>query len=129
MKRLTYCIILMMFACYKSPMPAPATPQTVWIDAATHGDTIITNVDNQYLVLYYASKNWQQSPDTNFSHGFRLIAIHFGDSILVKPLNDFSTNYDGPFLLKTNTENDTLTAQNFIDTANANPARTFILFH
>jgi len=129
MKCLICCIILLMLACNKPPALAPATPQIIWIDAATYSDTIITNVDNHYSVLYYASKNWQQSADTNFSHGFRLIAIRFSDSILVKPLTDTSTNYDGPFLLKISEENDTLTAQNFIDTANANPARRFIPFH
>ncbi|TKK70199.1 hypothetical protein FC093_05465 [Ilyomonas limi] len=129
MKRVAFGIILITFACNKPPMPAPATPQTVWIDAATHSDTIITNVGNQYPVLYYASKNWQQSVDTNLSQGFRFIAIRFGDSILVKQLNDTSTGYDGPFLLAVNAENDTLMAQNFIDTASVNPARTFIPFH
>ena len=126
MKYLVYCIAIMMLACNKQPALAPPTPQTSWIDLDTHSDTIITNVNDQRSVVYYASKNWKQSADTSLAHGYRQVAIRYGDSILVKPLNDFSTNYNGPFILKINEGNDTLTAQNFIETAGNNPARAFI---
>src|SRR4051812_22678713 len=117
MKYLLYCFAITMLACNKQPALAPPTPQTSWIDLDTHSDTIITNINNHSSILYYASKNWQQSADTSLTHGYRFVAIRYGDSILVKPLNDPSTNYDGPFILKINEGDDTLTAQNFIDTA------------
>ncbi len=126
MKYFIVSIVFVMSSCNGQLLDAPATPQTVWIDAATRSDTIITNVDNHDPLLYYASKNWQQSPDTSLTHGYRFIAIRFKDSILVKPFNDVSTNYRGPFILKANKENDTLTAQNFIDTVNTYAASIFI---
>ena len=118
-----------MLACNKPPAVASPTPPTTWIDLDTHNDTIITNVNNHSSVVYYASRNWQLSADTSLTHGYRLIAIRYGDSILVKSLNDPSTDYDGPFILKTNEGNDTLTAQNFLDTASVNPAGIFIPLH
>ncbi len=100
---------------------SPATPQTIWIDQQMHKDTIITNVDNQNTVLYYAAYQWQQAADTGLSHGYCFIAIFHGDSIFVKQLNNTSTTYDGPFLLQTNKGYDTLKAQNFLDTSIAIP--------
>ena len=129
MKYSLYCIVMVLLACNKPPAVVPVTPQTTWIDLDTHSDTIITNVGNNRVFVYYASKNWQQSADSSLAHGYRSIAIRYGDSILVKPLGDPSTDYDGPFILKVNEGNDTLTAQNFIDTASNNPARLFIPFH
>ena len=129
MKYLAYSIVLAMLACNKPPAVAPSTPQTTWIDLDTYSDTIITNINDFSGTVYYASKNWQQSANSTLAHGYRLIAVRYGDSILVKPLNDPSTNYDGPFVLKTNEGNDTLTAQNFLDTASDNPVRIFVLMH
>lgn len=129
MKYAIFLILFIMLACNGQPLVAPATPQTAWIDSDTRSDTIITNVDNFYTVIYYASKDWQESADTDLSHGYRLVAIRYGDTIYVKPADDPSTDYDGPFLLKINEDNNTLTAQNFLDTANANPARVFIRGH
>src|SRR4051812_44143919 len=122
-------LVVTMLACNKPPVIAPPTPQTSWIDLDTHSDTIITNVNNYRSIVYYASKNWQQSADTSLTHGYRLVAVRYGDSILVKPLNDPSTDYNGPFILKVNEGNDKLTAQNFINTVTDNPAKTFILLH
>ena len=93
-------------SCNGVPYSAPIEPQRVWIDAATRSDTIITNVNNTPIQLYYAEKNWQSSPDTNLTHGYRQIAIKFN-----RDSNDKAT----------------LTAQNFIDTAQPNPARIFVL--
>ena len=129
MKYLILSTLITVLACNKPPSIAPPTPQTSWIDLDTHSDTIITNVNNYPNRVYYASKNWQQSADTSLTHGFRAIDIRFGDSILVNPLDDHSTDYDGPFILKVNEGNDTLTAQNFLDTASDNPARLFIPLH
>ena len=114
-------------ACNKPPLVAPATPQTTWIDQQTHKDTIITNVNNQHTVVYYAAHQWQQAADTSVSHGYRFIAILYRDSILVQRLNGTSTDYDGPFLLQANDGYDTLKAQNFLDTAIVNSTRTFVL--
>lgn len=120
-------IVLILAACDKPPYEVPAIPQRTWIDQQMHTDTIITNVNDQIPIIYYAMYQWQQSPDISRSHGYRFIAIAKGDSILVKRLNNPSTNYDGPFLLEINDRNDTLRAQNFLDTATANPARVFVL--
>ena len=129
MKWFSLCVIFIIVACNKPPAFAPATRQTVWIDAETNSDTIITNLNNQSPLLYYAKKNWQLSADTNITHGYRFIAIFFKDSILVKPLNDSSTNYQGPFFLHTNERYDTLKAQNFLDSTNAIPVSIYILLH
>lgn len=126
MKRKLFYLVFILVACNKPPLLAPATPQTYWIDSATLSDTIITNVKGNYPVIYFAEKNWSQLADTNFTHGFRFIAISYRDSILVKPLNDPSTNYKGPFILSTNERNDTLRAQNFLDTVNTNPVSIYI---
>ena len=121
MKNLLLGITFILGACGKPPAIAPSTGQTIWTDIITHRDTIITNLNNQLPLIYFAKNNWQLSIDTNISHGYRFIAILYEDSILVKGLNDPSTNYQGPFLLRTNTAYDTLRAQNFLDTTNANP--------
>ncbi|MEO6637778.1 MAG: hypothetical protein ABIN25_05855 [Ginsengibacter sp.] len=113
-------------ACNKPPALAPATPETYWIDSGTLSDTIITNVNGNFPVIYLAKKNWHQLADTNFTHGFKFIAISYRDSILVKPLGDASTNYKGPFILSANERNDTLRAQNFLDTVNTNPVNIYI---
>lgn len=126
MKHKFLYIAFILVACNKPPFLAPATPQTYWIDSATLSDTIITNVNGNYPVIYFAEKNWFQLADTNFTHGFRFIAISYRDSILVKPLDDPSTNYRGPFILSTNERNDTLRAQNFLDTINTNPVNIYI---
>ncbi len=47
MQRLSLCLIFIIVACSKPPAVAPPTRQTLWIDAATHSDTIITNLNNQ----------------------------------------------------------------------------------
>ena len=122
-------IALIVVACNKPPALAPATPQTYWIDSGTRSDTIITNVNGNFPVVYFAEKNWYQLADTNFTHGFRFIAARYGDSILVKPLNDPSTNYKGPFIFSTNQRNDTLRAQNFLDTINTTPVNIYIRLH
>ena len=128
MKYITVFITLLLIACNKEPLKAPM-PETLWIDAATLSDTIIVNVKNLYGGVYYAKKNWQQFSDTTLVEGYRFVAIKYNDSILVKPYNDPTTNYKGPFLLKLNNVNDTLQAQNFLDTSSINPARTFIRLH
>jgi hypothetical protein len=127
MKYLLLFIAFLATTCNKPPFVASATPQTTWIDEQTHKDTIITNVNNQRVVVYYAAHQWQQSADTSLAHGYRFIAIFYADSILVKRLNDTTTFYDGPFLLQTNDDYDTLKAQNFLDTAITNSTRTYVL--
>ena len=127
MKYFSLCLIYLFAACNKPPATAPSTPQTTWIDMATHNDTIVTNVNMRSSLLYYAQKNWQLSADTNTSHGYRFIAVQYNDSILVKEVNDLSSDYVGPFYFYVNEKNDTLKAQNFLDSSGANPIRTFIL--
>jgi len=127
MKYILLLIIFVAAACSKLPFPAPATPQTRWINLQTHKDTIITNVNNQQTDIYYAAYQWQQAAEPAVSHGYRFIGIRYGDSILVKKVNDASTIYDGPFLLQTNKSYDTLKAQNFLDTSIANSPKTYIL--
>jgi len=115
---------------YKPPVTVPLEPQRVWIDQATLSDTIITG--ERYVhpdYLYYAKKNWQTSADTVITHGYRQIAISFGDSILVKPLADLSTNYDGPFFFKVDESKTTLHAQNFLNTSAQNNVRIFLRLH
>lgn len=129
MRRFLWALPFILIACGKPPVTAPSPGQTVWTDGATRGDTIITNINNQFPLIYFAKKNWQLSADTNITHGYRFIAIRYRDSILVKGLNDSSTNYQGPFLLQTNTAYDTLKAQNFLDTASANPAIMYLRLH
>jgi hypothetical protein len=118
-------LIFIVSACSKPPAVAPGTRQTIWTDIISHSDTIITNLDNQPPLIYFAKSNWQLSADTNLTHGYRFIGILYKDSILVKGLNDPSTNYQGPFLLETNKAYDTLKAQNFLDITNANPVTTY----
>ncbi len=129
MKHTFLYIAFIFVACNKPPALAPATPQTYWIDSGTLSDTIITNVNENSPVVYFAKNNWYQLADTNFTHGFRFIAIRYGDSILVKPLNDPSTTYRGPFILSTNERSDTLRAQNFLDTVNTNAVNIYIRLH
>lgn len=110
----------------KEPVIVPLLPKQVWIDQTTRNDTIITGEGYDLpSYLYYAEKNWQTSSDTNLTHGFRNIGIRFGDSILVKPLADNSTNYDGPFFFHLE-ENKTLQSQNFLDTSKENSLRIFV---
>lgn len=127
MKYLLLFIAFLAAGCDKPPFAASATPQTTWIDQQTHKDTIITNVNNQRAVIYYAANQWQQTADTSLANGYRFIAIFYADSILVKRLNETATFYDGPFLLQTNDAYDTLKAQNFLDTAITNSTRTYVL--
>jgi hypothetical protein len=111
-------------------MPVPFIPKQIWIDESGRNDTIITA--EGYAIpeyLYYAKRNWQTSADTNLTHGFRNIAIRFGDSILVKPLNDFSTNYDGPFYFHIDENKLTLQSQNILDTSSENITRIFVPLH
>jgi hypothetical protein len=123
-----YCflsLLYFLFSCNGEPLIAPSSPETVWVDAATYSDTIITNVNNQPPVIYYAAKNWQSSADTNLSHGYRFIAIRYADTISVKHLNDSTTNYKS--FICGNTENsDTLKSQNFLDTIVNNPVRNYV---
>lgn len=126
MKYLISFAVLLFVGCNKEPFKAPPTPETLWIDAATLSDTIITNVNNISSNIYYAKKNWQQLANSNMFHGYRFIAIKFNDSVLIKPYSDPTTNYTGPFLLKFNSLNDTLQAQNFLDEGSVNPVRIFI---
>ena len=119
--------IFSFIACNKEPAIAPPTPQTVQVDADTRSDTIITNVDDHAPEIYFAYHNWQVlAIDPNLSHGFRFIAIRKGDSILVKPLNDPTTNYDGPFICGNSQNTDTLRSQNFLDASSLNPVKNYI---
>ena len=99
----------------------------MWVNEVTKNDTIITG--EGYTIpnyLYYAARNWQTSADTGLAHGFRNIPIKFGDSILVKPLNDPSTIYDGPFFFQVDESRTTLHTQNFLNTGNPNDVRIFV---
>ena len=119
--------ILFIDCSNKEPFSVPLEPTQVWIDETTKSDTIITG--EGYSIpnyLYYAAKNWQTSADTSLTHGFRNIAIKFGDSILVKPLNDPSTIYDGPFFFHVEESKTILHTQNFLDTGNPNDVRIFV---
>jgi hypothetical protein len=129
MKYIISAMLLLMIGCSGDPMISPQTPQTKWIDAVTHGDTIITNVGGSFTILYYAIKDWHSFPDSNFAYGFRQIAVKAGDSVLVKPLNDISTNYNGPYLLKLNVANDSLEAQNFLDSIHTTSAVLYVRQH
>ena len=131
MKYITFStfMLLLITGCSGDPMISPPTPETKWIDSKTHSDTIITNVGGNSNILYYAIKNWQSFPDSNFAYGFRQIGIKAGDSILVKPLNDMSTNYSGPYLLKLNAANDSLQAQNFLDSIHITSSALYLLQH
>ena len=118
-----------MFACSNNgePFAVPLEPEHVWVDQATNSDTVITG--EGYTIpnyLYYATKKWQTSADTNLTHGYRKITIRYGDSILVNPLDDLSTNYDGPFFFHVDESKTTLQAQNFLDTTTANEVRIFV---
>jgi hypothetical protein len=114
----------------KQPMIVPIQPKQIWIDEATHSDTIITGEGYELPnYLYYAALNWQSSADTSIANGFRKIGIRYGDSILVKPLNDLSTNYDGPFFFHIDENKTALKAQNFLDTTMSNDVRIFIPLH
>ncbi len=131
MKCLIILLALIVFAACSNNgqlLTVPVEPEHVWIDQATGSDTIITG--EGYTIpnyLYYAAQNWQTSADTNLTHGYRKITIRFGDSILVNPLADLSTNYDGPFFFHTDESKTSLQAQNFIDTTMPNEVRIFIL--
>lgn len=125
MKQFLASIILVISGCSGDPMVAPSTLETSWIDVATHSDTIITNVNNQWPVIYYAEKNWQSSADTNLSNGFRFIAVRKGDTIAVKPLDDSTTNYQ-TYISGNNENSDTLKSQNFLDTSGNNPVKKYI---
>ena len=108
-------------------LTVPLEPKQVWIDRTTGSDTIITGEGYSFPnYLYYAAKSWQTSADTNLTHGFRQIGIRFGDSILVKPLNDPSTIYDGPFFFQVDESRTTLHTQNFLNTDNPNDVRIFV---
>ncbi|CAN5617932.1 hypothetical protein BH10BAC2_BH10BAC2_45270 [soil metagenome] len=108
-------------------MIVPLEPKQVWIDRDTQSDTIITGEGYSFPnYLYYAAKNWQTSADINLTHGYRNIAIKFGDSILVKPLNDPTTIYDGPFFFQVEASKTTLQTQNFLITGNPNDVRIFV---
>ena len=120
-------ILFLIASCNKQPFPAPATPQTTWLDEQRNMDTIITNINNRPNMVYYSAFQWQQLADTSLSHGYRLIAIRKGDSIWVQPINDPSSNYNGPFLLHINNSHDTLNAQNFLDTSAGNLTRSYVL--
>jgi hypothetical protein len=119
--------ILVFIACNGEPAIAPPTPETVWVDADTRSDTIITNVDDHAPEIYFAYHNWHVlAIDPNLSHGLRFIAIRKGDSILVKPLNDPTTNYDGPFICGNSQNSDTLRSQNFLDASSLSPVKNYI---
>ncbi|MGI8950871.1 MAG: hypothetical protein ACR2FN_04715 [Chitinophagaceae bacterium] len=122
-------IIFIFIGCSNNgqPYPAPVLPQIIWIDLATHSDTIITGKGSDLpSYLYYAANNWQNSADTNITHGYRQIATRAGDSILVQPLNDISTNYSGPFFFHINADKRELDTQNFLDTSFLNSTRIFV---
>lgn len=100
MKYIFLLLLAVLFSCRNNgePFVVPLEPEHVWLDQTTKSDTIITG--EGYTApnfLYYAAKNWQTAADTGIEHGYRKIAIRYGDSILVNALNDVSTNYDGPF--------------------------------
>ena len=124
-----YLVIIVFFiSCSGDPLVAPSALETVWVDAATQRDTIITNVNNQPAILYFAVKDWQIA-GSSLLHGYRFIGVRYGDSVLVKPLDDSSGNYTGPYLVAVNTRNDTLRAQNFLDSNNTNPSKTYVLLN
>jgi hypothetical protein len=127
MKYFLFLVVLLISSCNKQPYPAPPTHQTTWLDVQTKKDTIITYVNNKENVINYSVFHWQQLADSSRAHGYRLIAIQKGDSIWVKPINDPSSNYKGPYLLHLNESRDTLKAQNFLDTSAVDLPRTFIL--
>jgi hypothetical protein len=129
MKCIFYLWVAILFlACSnKEPFSVPLEPTQVWIDEDTQSDTIITG--EGYTIpnyLYYAAKSWQTSADTNLTHGFRNIAVKFGDSILVKPLHDPSTIYEGPFFFRVDESRTTLHTQNFLNTSRPNEVRIFV---
>jgi hypothetical protein len=125
MKQFIACVILVISGCSGDPMVAPSSLETSWIDAATHSDTIITNINNQPTIIYYAAQNWQTAADTSIAHGYRFIGARKGDTILVKPLDDSTTNYQ-TYISGNNENSDTLKSQNFLDTLAINPVRTFV---
>ena len=117
MKYIITALLLFCFGCSDDPPSIPIAP-TTWIDAATHGDTIITDAEAVPGLLYYAIKNWQSYPDSNFTNGFRRLVIRQGDSVLIALSNPAITKYYGPYLVVGNAENDSLYAQNFLDSIN-----------
>lgn len=122
-----YCVIaiaLIIIACNGEPLSIPQPVETRWIDATTNSDTVITNVNNNPGILYYALKNWQSSADTNITHGYRSIAGRQADTVVVYTLGD-PTNAQGPFICGNSVNNDTLKSQNFLDTLNPNPVRIY----
>ncbi len=128
MKYLITSLFVFCMSCIKDQTPTPVTPSTIWIDAATHNDTIITNSSSN--IVYYAIKNWQSFPDSNFSNGFRTIIAAKGDSVYVSLVGSEVTKYYGPYLLTVNAAVDSLSVQNFLDTVNYNnPSKLYVLFH
>ena len=125
MKQFLACIIIILTGCNGEPLVAPSSPETFWIDVSTASDTIITNVNNQSPVIYYAAKNWQSSSDTNLTHGFRFVGIRYSDTVLVKPLNDSGTNYQR-YICGNNANPDTLQSQNFLDSTGINPVKKYV---
>jgi hypothetical protein len=125
MKQFLACIILVLSGCSGDPLVAPSALETSWIDVETHSDTIITNVNNQWPVIYYAAQNWQIAADTNIAHGYRFIGARKGDTIIVKRLDDSSTNYQ-TYISGNSENNDTLKSQNFLDTSANNPVKKYI---
>lgn len=121
----SYLLFFMIFiAACKKPFTVPKPVETRWIDAATNSDTIITNVDNNPGILYYALKNWQSSSDTNITHGYRFLAGSREDTVVVYKLND-PANAQGPFICGNTANADTLKSQNFLDTIIPNPVRIY----
>jgi len=122
-----FLVVIICSSCSnKEPMVVPLIQKQIWIDEATKSDTIVTGEGYSLPnYLYYAARNWQSSVDTNITHGFRNIGIRYGDSILVKPLGDLSTNYDGPFFFHIDENKTILKAQNFLITTTPNNVRIF----